>query len=154
MKKKTIILVLFSIGAIGVFVFFLTKNKPETPITKTSTQNNNEIATTTSEDQYASLQTQCANHGKYVFQKFQEGQDRVNSSVDTTWQVPEYHFNTRLDTCLLSWQTSSVVRGIKFKEGAVVDIQDIYAINELLRDVDSHGRWEEYVKQKDVLMRE
>src|ERR1035437_7764385 len=53
-------------------------------------------------------QSQCATQGQEFFQKFRASAD---TGIETTWQPPEYHFNTRLQTCLMAWQDGGPVGG-------------------------------------------
>ena len=99
-----------------------------------------------------SLQAQCATQGQAFFLKFRASAD---TGIETTWQPPEYHFNTRLQTCLMAWQDGGLVgsdnQKIDIESGGVIDILEN---KEILGDVNVHGGWEEYIQKKNVLMSE
>lgn len=67
------------------------------------------------------------------------------------WATPEYHFNTRLQTCLMSWEATSDVIGVEFKYGGVIDV---ISNKTILKSDSNPMNYDSYTPERDVLMSE
>src|ERR1035437_31871 len=99
----------------------------------------NPVAPTTSYN--LESQSQCVTQGQDFFLKFRAS---AGTNLDTSWSAPEYHFSTRLQTCLLAWQYETVmslnassIDKYRFRYGGVIDVltkQKILAVDDWHND--------------------
>lgn len=99
------------------------------------------------------LDIKCAEEGKDFFfndKSFQIVKNQITYSY-TKWSLPEYHYNKKLQTCLISWEITNDVLGTAFKYGGVIDILS----NKTILKSDSNPiNYDSYLPVKDVLMSE
>ncbi len=76
---------------------------------------------------------------------------KVTSDSNTVWTPPEYHFNTRLQTCLLAWEKTTTLGGAGLKTGGVIDVVS----NKTVLKSDSNPlNYDSYVSERNILMSE
>ena len=98
----------------------------------------------------AEKQDDCREKGAVFYRQFKITEP---SSPNAKWDTPEYHYNTRLNTCLISWQLVSNIGGYLFKEARVSDIllnKNIITYS----DPQDDSTWGEYIQKKNLLMSE
>ncbi|MFA6515250.1 MAG: hypothetical protein WCT42_03225 [Candidatus Paceibacterota bacterium] len=99
------------------------------------------------------LEVKCADKAGNFFYKDPSFQDYKNQVTDsyTIWNPPMFHYNKKLQTCLMSWEITNTIVGVEFKHGGVIDVLSNKVI---LKSESNPMNYDSYIPQRDVLMNE
>jgi hypothetical protein len=98
-------------------------------------------------------EVKCAEKAGDFFYKDQSFQDFKNEVTDsyTIWNPPMFHYNKRLQTCLMSWEITNTIVNVEFKHGGVIDVLSNKVI---LKSESNPMNYDSYITQRDVLINE
>lgn len=101
----------------------------------------------------AGINFECFKKGEYFFENepnFQRFKEEF-STKNTSWGIPEYNFNDKLKTCLMSWEATTNIGGVEFKRGGVIDV---ISNKTILKSDSNPMNYDSYVLTKNALMSE
>jgi hypothetical protein len=113
-------------------------------------------ASTTAQNLLAQEKQKCSEDGGKFFQQFYANNQNTDPSSKVTWSTPKYHFDTRLQACLMFWETTSVSTLsdgsiLTMPESGVIDVNSSITILSSTNNLHDNNK---YLQQKDILMSE